>query len=257
MPHWSRICVVLRGCFLFQKVVGFDPLISSVLRGHEGTVSAVTISPDNHWLLTGGNEETARLWDLTAKDPSASAVVLRGYKGTVSAVAISPDNHWLVTGSTNHSARRWPLQVNDLMDLARVTVGRNFTTKEWKLYFHDEPYHRTFSDLPGATLPKPHLEFSYEYSFPDSNGSGPRKWLKITDDDWIQRFPNGVENKLRRQGSEVVDGDLGTVFVLLRDPDLLYFVPDMGSAILWIRDRRVSAGDGKWSFLGKMVFPAN
>ena len=115
---------------------------------------------------------------------------------------------------------------------------------------------QALSELP-STLPKPHLEFSYEYSFPDPNGSGPRKWLKITDDDWIERFPNGVENKLRRQGSEVVDGDLGTVFVLLRDPDLLYFVPDKGSAKLWIRDRRVSAGNGKWFLLGKMVFPAD
>jgi hypothetical protein len=101
------------------------------------------------------------------------------------------------------------------------------------------------------------LEFSYDYKFPDPNGSGPRKWLKITDEDWIERFPNGVENKLRRQGSEVVDGDPGTVFVLGRDPDLLYFVPDIGSATLWVRDRRAAAEDEKWDFLGKMILPAD
>jgi hypothetical protein len=26
MPHWSRICVVLRSCFRFQKVAGFEAL---------------------------------------------------------------------------------------------------------------------------------------------------------------------------------------------------------------------------------------
>ena len=239
--------------------VGGQPLLISQSR-----TNAVAISRDNHWLVSGSDDGTARLWDLTAKDPSVGAVVLRGHKGTVLAVAISPDNRWLVTGSTDNTARLWRLQVKDLIDSARSIVGRNFIANEWRLYFHDEPYHKTFTDLQGVTdiakgttLPQPHLEFSYEYSFPDPNGPGPREWLKITDDDWIERFPNGVENKLRRQGSEVVDGDSGTVFFLLKDPDLLYFVPDKGSATLWIRDRRLSAGDGKWSFLGRMVFPAD
>ena len=167
-----------------------------------------------------------------------------------------------MTGSADNTARLWRLQVKDLIDSAHSIVGRNFIANEWKLYFHEEPYRKTFPDLlgvqdtvKGTTLPKPHLEFSYEYSFADPNGSGPRQWLKITDDDWIERFPNGVENKLRRQGSEVVDGDSGTVFCLLKDPDLLYFVPDKGSATLWIRVRR--AGDGKWFFLGRMVFPGD
>jgi tetratricopeptide (TPR) repeat protein len=32
-----------------------------VLRGHEGPVSAVAISPDNRWLVTGSEDKTARL----------------------------------------------------------------------------------------------------------------------------------------------------------------------------------------------------
>ena len=51
-----------------------------VLRGHEGTVNAVAISPDNHWLVTGSDDKTARLWDLRAKDPAANPVVLRGHE---------------------------------------------------------------------------------------------------------------------------------------------------------------------------------
>ena len=44
-------------------------------------VSAVAISPDNRWLVTGSNDKTARLWDLSAKDPAANPVVLRGHDG--------------------------------------------------------------------------------------------------------------------------------------------------------------------------------
>ena len=55
----------------------------------------MAISPDNRWLVTGSYDRTARLWDLSAKDPAANPVVLRGHEGAVS-VAISPDNRWLV-----------------------------------------------------------------------------------------------------------------------------------------------------------------
>jgi WD40 repeat protein len=48
--------------------------------------------------ITGSGDNTARLWDLRAKDPEASSLVLRGHDGSIRAVAISPDNHWLVTG---------------------------------------------------------------------------------------------------------------------------------------------------------------
>src|SRR5271166_978712 len=36
----------------------------------QSPTSAVAISPDNHWLVTGSGDKTARLWDLRAKDPA-------------------------------------------------------------------------------------------------------------------------------------------------------------------------------------------
>jgi WD domain, G-beta repeat len=114
-----------------------------------GPITTVAISPDNRWVVTGSGDETARLWDLSAKDPAANPVVLRGHDEWVNAVAISPDNRWVVTGSDDKTARLWLLQVNDLVNLARITVGRNFSVDEWRLYFPSEKYRKTFDELPG------------------------------------------------------------------------------------------------------------
>ena len=40
----------------------------------------MAISPDNRWVVTGSADKTARLWDLSAKDPAANPVVLRGHE---------------------------------------------------------------------------------------------------------------------------------------------------------------------------------
>jgi WD40 repeat protein len=80
-------------------------------------------------------DKTARLWDLSAKDPAANTVILRGHQGQVDAVAISPDNRWVVTGSYDKTARLWLLQMKDLIDLARITVGRNFSNKRIEALF--------------------------------------------------------------------------------------------------------------------------
>jgi WD40 repeat protein len=76
-------------------------------------------------------------------------VVLLGHEEYVTAVAISADSRWLVTGSEDNTARLWLVQLNDLVDLARTIVRRNFSAHEWKLYFPGEKYRKTFDDLPG------------------------------------------------------------------------------------------------------------
>lgn len=45
-------------------------------------------------------------------------------------MAISPDSHWLVTGSRDATGRLWNLRLDELMNLAYRTVGRNLTQAE-------------------------------------------------------------------------------------------------------------------------------
>jgi WD40 repeat protein len=97
---------------------------------HDGGVEAIAIQPAGCWLVTGGGDGTARLWDLTAADPSAAArVVLRGHSKPITRLAISPDGRRLATGSTDETVSVWDLGARDP---ARTTlVLRDLRPARW------------------------------------------------------------------------------------------------------------------------------
>ncbi|MCZ2343168.1 MAG: serine/threonine protein kinase [Bacteroidales bacterium] len=66
------------------------------LRGHTGTVSAVTWTPDGKHALSGGFDATVREWDLTT---GAEIRQFRGHTAAVRSVAVSPDGKTLLTAS--------------------------------------------------------------------------------------------------------------------------------------------------------------
>ncbi len=76
---------------------GGDAKLELVLQmGHQGVIQSVTFTPDERYVLTGSDDRTAMLWDLT------SGMVVRRFEGhsfSVEGVDISPDGSYLATAS--------------------------------------------------------------------------------------------------------------------------------------------------------------
>jgi WD40 repeat protein/CRP-like cAMP-binding protein len=75
-----------------------------MFRGHADQIVSVAFSPDGLFVLTGSDDQTARLWDVTSGE---EIVQFNGHGGPITSVAFSPDGRFVLTGSDDQTARLW------------------------------------------------------------------------------------------------------------------------------------------------------
>jgi len=90
----------------------------------QGLVTSLTISPDNHWLVTGSDDGTVRVCDLTAEDLSAQEQVVRGKGSAIPSVHITPNSRWLVVVSDS-TVLVWDLTAENPHANPRVLTGKD------------------------------------------------------------------------------------------------------------------------------------
>jgi WD40 repeat protein/serine/threonine protein kinase len=82
-----------------------DPTVNSVrLAGHDGPVRSIAFSNKGQLLLSGGDDNSLRIWDV---DSGKLMNILRGHNRAVRSAAFSPDGEWLLSGSEDESVRKW------------------------------------------------------------------------------------------------------------------------------------------------------
>ncbi|HET8670564.1 MAG TPA: WD40 repeat domain-containing protein, partial [Candidatus Saccharimonadales bacterium] len=77
-----------------------------VFAGHENKVTKVVSSPDDKWILTGSDDNTARLFDARS---GQQLQVFSGHTGHVNDIAFSPEGKFVLTGSADQTARLWEI----------------------------------------------------------------------------------------------------------------------------------------------------
>ena len=77
------------------------------LQGHTNDVTSVCETPDGTHVVTGSNDDTARIWQLS---DGARVRTLQGHTGYVTSVCVTPDGKHVVTGSHDKTARIWGLE---------------------------------------------------------------------------------------------------------------------------------------------------
>jgi WD40 repeat protein len=68
----------------------------------------VAFSPDSQRIVTGSEDDTARVWDAAN---GTNLLILKGHFGWVMSAAFSPDGQRLVTGSYDRTAKVWDAAV--------------------------------------------------------------------------------------------------------------------------------------------------
>jgi WD40 repeat protein len=77
---------------------------------HTGRVLALAYGPDGRVVLTGGDDQTARLWDVATGDPLTPPL---HHEGAVRCVAFRSDGRAVLTGSDDKTARLWDVATGE------------------------------------------------------------------------------------------------------------------------------------------------
>ena len=141
------------GQVVLWRLSNFEP--QSILDGDYNPVTVLAFSTDGSKMVSAGADGIARVWDLGAPDPAATAHVLRGHEAAINALALKADGSLLATGSDDTSVRVWdlaapppsgdslPKDPAELAQRACAMAGRNLTSAEWHLYFGGKDYRNT------------------------------------------------------------------------------------------------------------------
>ena len=89
-----------------RLVSDFSDRVTTFQRSINHRIVSLTVNPSGRFAVSGGEDQTIRLWDITT---GRCMYTFRGHQGQVSAVAISPDGSQLVSGSQDRTVKLWSI----------------------------------------------------------------------------------------------------------------------------------------------------
>ncbi len=93
-----------------------------IQRGHQGAVKVAVFSPDGKYIVTGGRDKTAKLWEVSSGREMRTFL---GHEGTIRAICFSPDGKTIATGGADKLVKLWNVENGKLLRTF------NFNTKNY------------------------------------------------------------------------------------------------------------------------------
>ena len=117
-----------------------------LLEGHADSVLSVAFSPVGKILASGSSDNSIILWDVASGQ--AIGKPLSGHTDPVNNIAFSPDGNFLASSGDDNVVILWDVSPQSWIEKDCQSVGRNFTSEEWKRYFPHDKYRATCSQFP-------------------------------------------------------------------------------------------------------------
>ncbi|HEY9646966.1 MAG TPA: WD40 repeat domain-containing protein, partial [Chroococcidiopsis sp.] len=76
------------------------------LQAHDGEIKSIALSPNGRFLVSGGLDNTVKLWDLETDRPIAFQAQ---HDSEIWSVAFSSDNRTFASGSVDNTVKLWRL----------------------------------------------------------------------------------------------------------------------------------------------------
>jgi WD40 repeat protein/uncharacterized caspase-like protein len=131
--HLHRILMCAGWKVHLTAATGADRPEMVVQTGHTQEIRAAAISGNGKWLLSGGKDRVAILWDIAT---GRQMRVFHGHTKTVQAVAFSSDGSHILTGSEDATAILWETETGKLV---RTYKGHGDTV--FAVGFHPDGKH--------------------------------------------------------------------------------------------------------------------
>ncbi len=108
---------------LFLGKIYAQEMEVNIQKGHLGAVKIAAFSPNGKFLVTGGRDKTAKLWEISSGREVRTFI---GHEATVQALRFSIDGKYIATGSIDESVKLWNIETGEL--IRTYTVKDRVTT---------------------------------------------------------------------------------------------------------------------------------
>ncbi len=111
------------------------PIYSRVygLRSHRGSVTGVAFNPGGAVLASVSLDGMAKLWDM---ETGLELLTLADQTAPLVGVDFSPDGRYVATAGSDGTISVYIVSVEELMEVARSRLSRDFSQEECRRYLH-------------------------------------------------------------------------------------------------------------------------